>query len=148
MRSLSRAVPLALGLVVVTGSGAHALNFCFNPGTLTSKSLAVAERFKRPARGSCSPINGFDLASEATGLQLVTGTACVNSTGDTMRVAYVVHVADQCAGCGTLQPLQVSLILPYPSLLNGHGLVSSPVADETSTNAHANACIPPVIPIP
>jgi hypothetical protein len=81
----------ALGFVLVTGSGANALNFCFNPGTLTNKSLAVAERFKRPGKGSCSPIDGFDLATEATGLQLVTGTACLNSTGDTMRVAYTVR---------------------------------------------------------
>ena len=63
MCRLYRSIVLALGLVMGSGAAAFALNFCFNPGISdpSPQSLAVAERFKKPARGSCSAINGFDI---------------------------------------------------------------------------------------
>src|SRR5690349_191824 len=70
MRRLSRSVVLALGFMLGSGSAAHALNFCFNPGTATP-SLAVAEKFRKPAPGSCSPINGIDIGDPGQPRRLV-----------------------------------------------------------------------------
>src|SRR5215468_3114348 len=92
MRSSLGRIVLALGLVIGSRSAAHALNFCFNPGTATP-SLAVAEKFRKPTRGSCSPINGIDIGDSALTRRLVTGTACLNSAGDTLLVAYTVHIS-------------------------------------------------------
>src|SRR5262249_40225271 len=147
---------LALGLVIGSGSAAHALNFCFNPGTGTSPgdealgSLAVAEKFHKPQRGSCSPINGFDIASEALGLgpQLVTGTACLNSTGDTLRVAYVVHIVENMVVDSPAKSKEVSLVMPYPSLVGGIGSIVSVYGTENSGGAQANPWNPQVVPIP
>ena len=151
MRRLSRVVVFALGLVMSTGAVAHALNFCFNPGTVTP-SLAVAEKFKKPARGRCSPINGIDI-SDSTNRRLVTGTACLNSAGDTLLVAYTVHIYafNTAVGVQDTPPLSVAMTLPYPSLVNGVGFVNlqnSGVGGGGSTTAHANPCIPQNIPIP
>jgi hypothetical protein len=152
MRSSVERIALALGLVIGSGSAAHALNFCFNPGTATP-SLAVAEKFRKPARGSCSPINGIDISDSAHPRRLVSGTACLNSAGDTLLVAYTVHIYafDTPAGPQDTPPLSVAMTLPYPSLVNGVGFVNldnSGVGGGGSTNAHANPCIPQVIPIP
>ena len=151
MRRFSRTVVFALGLVMSTGAVAHALNFCFNPGTVTP-SLAVAEKFKKPARGRCSPINGIDI-SDSTNRRLVTGTACLNSAGDTLLVAYTVHIYafNTAVGVQDTPPLSVAMTLPYPSLVNGVGFVNlqnSGVGGGGSTTAHANPCIPQKIPIP
>jgi hypothetical protein len=152
MRRRCRSVVLAFGLVIGSGSAAHALNFCFNPGTVTP-SLAVAEKFKKPALGSCSPINGIDIGDPAIPRRLVTGTACLNSAGDTLLVAYTVHIYTYDPGSGPIDtpPLSVAMTLPYPSLANGVGFVNldnSGVGGGGSHNAHANPCIPQRIPIP
>jgi len=148
MRRSSGLVLFALGLVLGTGSSAHALNFCFNPGTdAPYGSLAVAEKFRKPARGSCTPINGFDLVV-TPGPRLVSGTACLNSAGDTLRVAYVVH-GIAVFGVGSGGDVNVSIILPYPALTNGYGRTTDPKGTFAATGSgHANPCIPPVIPIP
>ena len=50
------------------------------------------------------------------------------------------------------EPRHVSMVLPYPSLLNGLGAVSldgsGSNGSAVSTNAHANSCIPPKPAIP
>src|SRR5215475_12320416 len=122
MRRRCRSVVLALGLVIGSGSAAHALNFCFNPGTVTP-SLAVAEKFKKPALGSCSPINGIDIGDSTFTRRLVTGTACLNSAGDTLLVAYTVQIYAFASSIGFhyTPPLSVAMTLPYPSLANGVG---------------------------
>ena len=114
--------------------------------------MAVAEKFKKPARGRCSPINGIDI-SDSTNRRLVTGTACLNSAGDTLLVAYTVHIYafNTAVGVQDTPPLSVAMTLPYPSLVNGVGFVNlqnSGVGGGGSTTAHANPCIPQKIPIP
>jgi len=154
MRNSLGRIALALGLVISSGS-AHALNFCFNPGTSSpDDSLAVAEKFRKPAKGSCSPINGFDLVRSGPNAAPVTGTACLNSHGDTLAVSYLVH-PDVSVFTGIVvasEPRHVSMVLPYPSLLNGLGAVSldgsGSNGSAVSTNAHANSCIPPKPAIP
>ena len=150
MRRLAARIIVALVIGIASSSTAHALNFCFNPGSTVRPSLAVAERFKRPARNSCSPINGFDL-SATPGPRLVTGTACLNAAGDTLRVAYTLESFRVSPGLTSPNdPLFVQMILPYPSLVGGSGsVVEIGVGDEyTATGAHANACIPPSPTIP
>jgi hypothetical protein len=151
MPSWSRSVVVACGVFLGTTPVAHAaLNFCFNPGTTILSTLAVAEKFKKPARGSCSPINGFDLVRTP---QTVTGTACLNSVGDTLRVSYTVDYFARLAG-GSLDeryPVHVHMIIPYPALAGGFGAAHNdepPGTSETSQNAHANPCIPssPTVP--
>jgi hypothetical protein len=136
-------------VVVGAPSLARAGNFCFNPGTSTFTTLAVAEKFKKPARGSCSPINGSDLLN---GLQTDTGTACLNSAGDTLRVSYRVDYFARLAG-GSIDerlPMHVHMIIPYPALAGGFGAVHNDRSgtSETTQNAHANPCIPPAPTIP
>src|SRR5262249_42446989 len=124
-------------------------------------SLAVAQNFKMPKSGTCSPINGFDLVagtvppSEAPGRpQLVSGTACLNSAGDILYVDYLVHYAALSADKDHQGfPLHVSMALPFPSLSGGSASValdnfSGATNLDPSTTAHANACIPqrPEIP--
>ena len=131
---------------------AHALNFCFNPGTTIRQSLGVAENFREPLKNSCSPINGFDLVL-TPGPRIITGTACLNATGDTLRVAYMIHYWGTTTS-GTTPLRHVNIVLPYPALANGTGVIyelalsGNPGNEESSTNAHANPCIPrsPTLP--
>jgi hypothetical protein len=146
MRPLSRSIVFGLGLLTAAGSVAHATDFCFDHGTTNPASIAAAVKFHKPGKGSCSPITGFDVDTFSTGLQLVTGTACLNSSGDTMRVSYVVGLlVNQFMGTPR-EELQVSLVLPYPSLTNGLGADSDSSGVDESTSAHANPC--GSIPIP
>jgi len=148
MRYLCRSVVLALGLVIGSGSVSDALNLCFNPGTDPPyQTLAVAEKFRMPHKGSCSPIAGFDLLRPGT---LVTGTACLNSTGDTLRVAYQIFLSVLNFPTVTQDPHLVSMSLPYPSLQGGHGFVTVNLQNTGGPFgvAHANPCIPPSPVIP
>ena len=148
MRHLCRSGMLALGLVVGSGSVAHALNLCFNPGTPSPyQTLAVAERFRMPHKGSCSSIAGFDLVRPGS---LVAGTACLNSTGDTLRVAYHIYLSVLDFPNVTTDPHLVSMSLPYPSLQGGHGFVTVSLENTGGPFgvAHANPCIPPSPVIP
>jgi len=147
MRSSVGRIALALGLVIGSGSAAHALNFCFNPGTsFPNTSLAVAQGFKKPGRGKCSPIHGFDIGTSIS-RRLVTGTACLNTAGDRLLVAYTVVSTDIVVG-----PQHVTLSLPYPALQGGIGQMTDDGSGNgqstASTGAHANPCIPQAIPIP
>ncbi len=147
---------LVFVLVVAIVPPALALNFCFNPGTNGPfESLAVAERYKKPHAGSCTPINGFDLVRD--GAPMVAGTACLNSAGDTLRVAYTVEAYARVGSSGTIThaPLSVYLTLPYPpgpggNLSGGFGSArdESGTTDSVYTGAHANPCIPssPTLP--
>jgi hypothetical protein len=153
MRYLRRSVVLALGLVIGSTSAANALNFCFNPGIPEPypQSLAVAERFKNPTRGSCSAINGFDILScpACEGPPLVVGTACLNSAGNTLRIAYTIQQAIV-PSFGPTRPVYVTIDLPYPALLNGYAALNdtrNPGTTYGSQQGHANPCIPPVIPL-
>ena len=146
MRTQLGRVVLGFALVIGSGSAAHAVNFCFNPGFTDPghSSLAVAVKYRSPRKGSCSPITGFDAATVDT--RGVVGTACLNSAGTFLRVYYVT------TGTSIL-PSVVRIDLPYPSLLGGTASVSSDDASGTwkdafSSNGHANACIPQTIPIP
>ena len=148
MRSWWRSMTFGLGVLVGTAPLAQAENFCFNPGTISSvfTSLGVAEKFRKPKKGSCSPINGFDIAGIIT--RFISGTACLNSAGDTLRVAYLIHPSDQ-SGIILTPERHVSMSLPYPSLANGTaGIGDNGGTRESSDTAHANPCIPPVIPLP
>ncbi|PWU25341.1 MAG: hypothetical protein C5B48_01800 [Candidatus Rokuibacteriota bacterium] len=152
MHAASRSSALFVAALLGTASLAHAGNFCFNPGVTVagSRSLAVAEKFRKPGKGSCSPVNGFDIAAGELSRRLVSGTACLNSSGDTLLVAYVIHVSLADFPFKNF-PKFVSMSLPYPSLVDGTGFVSddgSGTGGQESTNADANPCIPPVIPIP
>lgn len=154
---MPRSSLFAFAFVVATVQPALALNFCFNPGTIGSfQSLAVAERYKKPHAGSCTPINGFDLVRD--GAPMVTGTACLNSAGDTLRVAYTVEAYARVGSSGTVDedPLWVYMTLPYPpghrgNLSGGFGYArvdGSTATDSSYTGAHANPCIPssPTLP--
>ena len=146
MRSLVGKIVLVLGLLIGSGAPAHALNFCFNPG-LTDPgyaSLAVAQRFHKPAKGACSSITGFDIGrGDYRG---VSGTACLNSASDTLHVSYLILTSQ------IYIAQHVQMDLAYPSLSSGYGYVSKDGSDtsgsSTSTGAHANACIPQAIAIP
>ena len=136
---------LALVLVLGAAGVAHAANFCVNPETADDHaSLAVGEAFTVPARNSCRPFNGFDLVA-GPGTRLVTGTACRSADGNTLRVAYTVHVSDLPA---PIDPLFVSMKLPYPSLAGGTAITRLGLSSVGSVEAHANWCIPPSPTIP
>jgi len=148
MRSSVGRLVLALGLVIGSGSAAHALNFCFNPGfpdtDSAHSSLAVALKYHKPHKGSCSPITGFDIG--IVDYRSVFGTACLNSAGNLLHVNYVTSG-------GSILAKVVNIDLPYPSLLGGNAREDSADAGGTwkfanSSNGHANACIPQMIPIP
>jgi hypothetical protein len=144
MRPFSRSMVFALGLVMASGSVAHALNFCFNDGVADSihDSLAVALKFHKPSKGTCSPITGFDIAFAE--FRAVSGTACLNSSGDTLYVDYLV--TSRC--CRTEE---VDLSIPYPSLSGGDSNVTDIPAGTGIPDfggVHANPCIPQAIPIP
>lgn len=153
---MTRSSLLTLAFAVATVQPALALNFCFNPGTTGSfESLAVAERYKKPHAGSCTPINGFDLVRD--GAPMVAGTACLNSAGDTLRVAYTVEPYARIGSSGTVDhpPLSVYMTLPYPpgpggNLSGGFGYArdDAGASDSVYTGAHANPCIPssPTLP--
>jgi hypothetical protein len=152
---MSRSLLLAIVVVAAIVPDALALNFCFNPGTDSpNDSLAVAEHFKKPPPGSCSPINGFDLVR--LGAPMVTGTACLNSAADTLRVAYTVsYFIHQDPGGGIVfgYPLSVYMSLPYPGgpggvLLGGAGSTRDESGTEHGGSAHANPCNPPSPPLP
>ena len=138
-------IVLALGLVIGNGSAAHALNFCFNPGTADydHQSLAVVIKYHAPRKGSCSPIYGFDIG-QPTIYRSVSGTACLNSGGDTLHVNYLIETSFRFIH-------HVMIDLNYPALVGGFGEVSddgSGLSSESSTNPHANACEPQLIPVP
>jgi hypothetical protein len=142
MRSSVGRIVLALGVVICSGSAAHALNLCCNPGV--NDSLAVAVKYHKPHIGSCSPITGFDIGTGDS--RSVLGTACLNSAGNLLHVNYITTG-------GSLLPMVVNIDLPYPSLLGGNARVDSDDASGSwrsvfSSNGHANACIPQAIPIP
>jgi hypothetical protein len=144
MRNWVRLVVVALGFVMGGQSTAHALNFCFTRGVTEGfhASLAVAQKFRKPHNRNCSPIAGFDVGS--ADFRAVFGTACLNSVGDTLHVEYVSISRFR-------TPRYSDMDLPFPSLQGGSGFVSddgSGVSGLTSTNAHANPCIPQVIPVP
>jgi len=153
MRSPRLSIAAALAALGLAHA-AHALNFCFNPGTDAPdpKSLAVAQHFKKPAKGACSAIHGFDIESCkgcVGGPPLVDGTACLNSAGDTLHVAYTIELVID--GDTVEDPVYVTMNLPYPGLQGGRGNVvrsDFPGADYGSSLANANPCIPPVIAIP
>jgi len=146
MGKLSRPIVLALGMMLVAASAAHARNFCFNPGITSDydhQSLAVVINYHAPRKGSCSPIYGFDIR-QPTVYRSVSGTACLNSGGDTLHVNYLIQTYFRFIH-------HVMIDLNYPTLVGGFGEVSddgSGLSSRSSTNPHANACEPQLIPVP
>jgi hypothetical protein len=147
MRYFGRLVVLAAGLVIASGSAAHALDFCFDPGTsFPNTSSVVARSFKKPGRGRCTPVHGFDTGTSIP-RRLVTGTACLNTAGDRLLVAYTVVSTDTLIG-----PQHATLSLPYPSLQSGYGQMtndgSGTGVSVAATGAFAGPCFMQGVPIP
>jgi hypothetical protein len=156
MRNGLRSLVLTLGLLMaLTPAAVDARNFCVNPGTPAGgPSLAVGEKFTLPTKGSCSPFNGFDIAI-SNQPRLVTGTACLDTDGHTLRVSYVLHAMiggppPTIALSWTISPIDVNMELPYPSLQDGSAMVVNSRFDYEirTTTAHANWCIPANPPLP
>jgi hypothetical protein len=104
--------------LVASASGAQALDMCFNTGLFPFQTIIVAKKYSKPSKGGCKPLTGFEgNANLGHRARLVSGTVCLNSAGDTLRVAYVVHPDRvDLTFEGTLWG---QLDLVYPSLATG-----------------------------
>jgi|SRR5215475_3296001 len=143
------AVLIAIGINLISVPVAQA-EFCIASGDSAPTNLrtvVIPKKYSKPTRGTCKPLIGIEVLNFPA--RLVTGTVCLNAAGDTLRVAYVVHMDSRFTPPVVRLPLNVSMELPYPSLQNG----SSITWDAASPNqrqgdvAIAGSCAFP-FPIP
>ena len=119
-RAAALALSLALGVAIATlpATAAHARDFCFNSSSFAPAILVVAKDFKTPRRGKCRPIVGWDAGFYAFAVtRPASGTACLNTAGDTLHVGVTIHATS--SDLGTDEELQVQMKLPYPALSAG-----------------------------
>lgn len=120
-RSVARAVTFALPIAIaalVVPAAAHARDYCFNSSSVTPAVLIVAKDFKVPRRGKCRPIVGWDAGYFVfADARPASGTACLNTAGDTLHVGVTIHATF--SAYGTEEQLQVHMRLPYPALSGG-----------------------------
>jgi len=121
MRSFVLTGAVALGALVAGPARAPALDMCFDTNF---RSIIVAKGYSAPSKGTCRPLMGFEGHASLGGTpSLVSGTACLNSAGNTLRVAYTVYPQID----PTYRTVLVGQIdLPYPSLENGHAVEQDP----------------------
>jgi len=94
---------------------------CFDT---SGRSFIVAKKYSRPSKGTCKPLMGFEGHALLGGaLSLVSGTVCLNSAGDTLRVAYTVYPQ---VDPSIRTALVGQMNLPYPSLENGNSVEDDP----------------------
>ena len=119
-RAATIAVSLALAVVLATlpATSAHARDFCFNSSSFSPAILVVAKDFKTPRRGKCRPIVGWEAGFYGFAVtRPASGTACLNTAGDTLHVGVTVHAT--AGDFGFADELQVHMKLPYPALVDG-----------------------------
>jgi hypothetical protein len=105
-----------VALVLAGASVAGAAGICFDPWAPSAKpAVVVVKKNSKPSKGSCKTFSGWASWYSASP---VTGSACLNSAGDTLRAGYTIH--DVAYG-GV--PIFVSMVLPYPSLTSGYSWV-------------------------
>jgi hypothetical protein len=119
---MRRAIWSAAIVVAVLGSTsvAHASAFCFFPGATSPEPLVVVQNFVRPAKGACKVLAGWEIGTVAQA-RPVTGTACLNTTGNVLRASYLVGAATVKIGPShaTVPAIFVTVDLPYPALSAG-----------------------------
>lgn len=141
------ALVIAVSLVLVAPSGARALDMCFNTSIVGTQTIIVAKRYSRPSKGSCKPIHGFEGGSGNLP-RIVSGAACLNAAGDTLRVAYTVHPIS--VGLASQETLWGQIDLDYPSLASGRATEQSqsqPGSIRASSGAIGGPCFVPA-PLP
>lgn len=120
-RAAALAISFALAVAIATllpATTAHARDFCFNSSSFSPAILVVAKDFKTPRRGKCRPIVGWDAGFYGFAVtRPASGTACLNTAGDTLHVGVTIHATD--SDLGTDDDLQVHMKLPYPALSVG-----------------------------
>jgi hypothetical protein len=104
MRSMSRATVAALALLALIPGAARAADLCVNTGGIKF----VLKNFARPGRNTCRSISGF--SPRTFGPVVVSGAACLNASGDTLRIGFTQHPA----GIEAMRVFQVDV--PYPAL--------------------------------
>jgi hypothetical protein len=135
MKSKACAIAVLVGLL---GSGwtAHAGDFCFSVGI----AKLVAKGFKPPKPNTCRVFKGAYFNNVAGA---VTGSACTNAVGNTLRVGFSVE-----GGNGSLVGL---LNIPYPSLTGGtfrYELSNAQSGVQTFTGAASGERCAAPVPIP
>ena len=143
------ALLIAIGISLISAPVAQA-EFCIASGDSAPTNLrtvVVPKKYSPPTRGTCKPLVGIEVLNFPP--RLVAGTVCLNAVGDTLRVAYVVHMDSRLTPPVVRLPLNVSLELPYPSLQSGSSITwdpANPNQREVDV-AVAGSCAFP-IPIP
>jgi hypothetical protein len=135
MRRFLSSFLLAVAAVFTSVVVVHAADWCFDSDGLN----LVFQNFQKPGKGSCKPVLGHVASGN-----IITGTACLNSDGDTLRVGYFKHG-------GGIDSEAGELVIPYPALTGGtasylHLSAAGNVAD--SGPASAAICDPPKQPVP
>jgi hypothetical protein len=132
MRRVLHAFTLAAAVIFVSAVAAHAADWCFDSGGVT----LVAQNFAKPAKGSCKVLFGHMLSGDP-----ISGTACLNSGGDTLRVGYTIHRT----GFAEIGRLTI----PYPALTGGSANfinVYDAFNETGSGGASAAVCNPQPVP--
>jgi len=131
--------------IVLTGALApagiaQAKDFCLEFGAGPTGDVIVIKGFKPPKPGKCRPFKKGAYFNNGAFNGAIDGTACTNSTGDTMRVSWSLFDANN-AYLGRFD-------IPYPAL--GAGTWSYVIVNSGVQSGLANAvvCASPSAPIP
>ena len=104
MHMLTRATTAVLVFFAIGAVPARAADLCVNTGGIQF----VLKKFSLPGKGSCKAINGF--SPRTNGPVIVSGSVCLNSNGDTLRIGFTQHPA----GIEAMRIFQVDV--PFPAL--------------------------------
>jgi hypothetical protein len=139
LRKRFPAILTAVVLVLLPAVPALAVDMCFETDDL---HLFVVKSFKKPAKGQCKPLAGYDAGT--TVANPATGTACLNSSGTVLYVHWTVM--------DLFQNVAMSLRTqyPYPSLTGGRteycGVRNTSTFCDSAVNQSAFACQPAPLP--
>ena len=132
------AVTIAACAVLGSAERSQATDWCFNAAGIT----LVAQNFVKPAKGACKPFTGHKVSGE-----IVSGTACTTSNGDTLRIGYVIHPQGP---SGQAEIGQIDI--PLPALTGGattfRGINFDKTTYGTSGPGNAVPCVPANQPVP
>jgi len=135
MKPRTFAIAALIGLLASSGT-ARAGDFCFGVGVAT----LVAKGFRPPKPNKCKLFKGayFNNIPAA-----VTGSACTNAAGNTLRVGFSLE-----SGNGSFVG---QLNIPYPSLTGGtyrYELSNTPNSVQTFSGVASGAPCAAPIPVP
>lgn len=106
-------VTLRMGALIAALSLAGptwALDMCFE----AQDFLFVAKSYKRPSRGKCRPLTGYEASTTIP--HPASGTVCLNAAGNKLYAQWTAVLAESAS---IPSHLGVRTELPYPSLTGG-----------------------------